>query len=270
MSHRKKASRFFLLFLFSAATISGQTSLTVSPLHADLEAAAGKVKKGAFTVGNDSARAMKILALAEDWTFKEDGQIVLAGAADQYQFSCKDWIRLDSREFILKPGERRLVSWTVSVPPGTSPGHYWTALSFEAAEEAGGGERNSLMIRGKIMASVFVLVGKAPAQGEISDVTLADRDRRSMAIVHFKNSGRSYFTTSGSLKIKDARGKKLFETDLPEEIVLPGTGKDLEVELEERLPSGTYTIGCVVRLPSRKKLEIQKNIVIQEKKDILM
>jgi hypothetical protein len=269
MSHRKKASRFFLLFLLSAAAIKGQTSLTVSPLHADLEASAGKTKKGTFTVGNDSARAMKVLAQAEDWTFKEDGQIVLAGAADQYQFSCKNWIRLDSRDFILKPGERRLVSWTMTVPPDTSPGHYWTALSFEAAEEAGADERDSLMIRGKIMASVFVLVGKAPAQGEITDVTLADRDRRTTAIIHFKNSGRSYFTTSGSLKIKDALGKKIFETDLPEEIVLPGIGKDLEIELEERLPSGTYTVNCVVKLPSKKKLEIQKNIVLEEKKKSL-
>ena len=270
MSRRKKASPFILLFLISVAAVQGQTSLTVSPFRADLEAAAGKAKKGAFTVGNDSARAMKILVQAEDWTLGENGQIVLPGPADRLPFSCKDWIRLDSREFTLKPGERQLVSWSLSVPPDTTSGHYWTALTFEAAEGTGAGDKNSLMIKGKIMASIFVLVGKSPAQGEITDVTLVDREKGSLLVIHLKNSGRSYFMTSGRLEIKDARGKKLFETDLPEEIVLPGTGKDLEVELEERLPSGTYTIGCVVRLPSRKKLEIQKNVVLEEKKDILM
>ena len=76
--------------------------------------------------------------------------------------------------------------------------------------------------------------------------------------------------TSGRLEIKDARGKKLFETDLPEEIALPGIGKDLEIELGEGLPAGALTVSCSVRLPSRKKLEFEKNLVLEEKKDILM
>ena len=270
MRPRIKASRVILFFLFSAVTLKGQTSLTVSPLSADLETSAGKTKKESFTVGNDSARALKILVQAEDWTFRENGQIVLPGAADRFPFSCRDWIRLESGEFVLKPGERRIVSWSLSVPPGTSPGHYWTALTFEGAEELGAGDRNRLMIKGKIMASVFVLVGKSPAQGEITDATLTDREKGSLVVIHFNNGGRSYFMTSGRLEIKDARGKKIFETDLPEEIVLPGVGKDLEIELEERLPAGAFTVICSVRLPSRKRLEFQKNVVLEEKKDILM
>jgi hypothetical protein len=126
------------------------------------------------------------------------------------------------------------------------------------------------MIKGKIMASVFVLVGKSPAQGEITDATLMDREKGSLVVIHLNNGGRSYFRTSGGLEIKDARGKNILETDLPEEIVLPGMGKDLEIELEERLPAGAYTVTCSVRLPARKKLEFQKNVVLEAKKDILM
>jgi len=270
MSRRKKASPFILLFLAMVAAVRAQTSLTVSPFRADLEASAGKTKKESFTVGNDGARALRVLVRAEDWTFRENGQIVFPGSADRFPFSCKDWIRLESGEFVLKPGERRLVSWSLSVPPGTSPGHYWTALTFEGAEETGAGDRNSLMIKGKIMASVFVLVGKSPAQGEITDATLMDREKGSLVVIHLNNGGRSYFMTSGRLEIKDARGKKILETDLPEEIVLPGLGKDLEIELEERLPAGAFTVICSIRLPSRKRLEFQKNVVLEAKKDVLM
>lgn len=256
--------------MISAAAVQGQSSLTVSPFRTDLEIPAGKTRKESFTVGNDSARAMKILVQAEDWTLGEDGQIVLPGPADRLPFSCQDWIWLDSREFTLKPGERRLVSWSLSVPPGTPPGHYWTAVSFEAVEGTGAGDKNSLMIKGKIMASVFVLVGKSPAQGEITDASLIDREKGSLVIIRFKNSGRSYFMTSGRLEIKDARGKKILETELPEEIVLPGIGKNLEIELGEILPAGALTISCSVRLPSRKRLEFQKTVVLEKKKDILM
>jgi hypothetical protein len=270
MSRRKKAPPLFLLFLISAAAVQGQTSLTVSPFRTDLEITAGKTRKESFTVGNDSARAMKILVQAEDWTLGDDGQIVLSGPAERFSFSCKDWIKADSQEFLLKPGERRRVSWSLSVPLGTPPGHYWTAVSFETVEGTGGGDKNSLMIKGKIMASVFVLVGKAPAQGEIMDVSLVDREKGSMVVIRFKNSGRSYFMTSGRLEIKDARGKKILAADLPEEIVLPGIGKNLDIELEETLPAGALTISCSVRLPSRKRLEFEKTVVFEKKKDILM
>ena len=120
-----------------------------------------------------------------------------------------------------------------------------------------------MMIKEKVMAAIFVMVGEAPAKGEITGMRVADREGQKMILISLKNSGRSFFTTSGQLEIKDENGEKIIDQELPEEMVLPSGERDLEVVLEKEFPPGTYLAFCSIKLPSRRTIEFRENLIVQ-------
>jgi len=255
--------RFSLFFFFSLLLLEGQTSLTLSPLQAELTISPGKTKREILAVGNSSPSTVKIKTRVESWLLKEDGTPIFPPSGT-FPYSCQEWIKLDSSEFSLEPGENRLVSLTISVPDGTAPGQYWASLSFETSESEKSEEQSGkMMIKEKVMAAIFVMVGEAPAKGEITGMRVADREGQKMILISLKNSGRSFFTTSGQLEIKDENGKKVIHQELPEEMVLPSGERDLEVVLEKELPPGTYLAFCSIKLPSRRTIEFRENLIVQ-------
>ena len=259
----KRICLWLLLFFFLLFAIKGQTSLTFSPLHSEFKISPGKSKKEVVIIGNDSPHPVYVKADLKSWFLDEEGVSFLPDK-DQFFYSCKEWIELEDREFQLLPGERKSVQYKISVPKETLPGHYWAAIGFETgAQEDLKGRMDRIIIKEKIMSGVFIQVGKPEPEGRIVDLSVGGKRGAKQLDILVQNEGSFYFWTEGYVEVADEGGMKILERDLPEEIILPGSKRELKVLLDDKLSSGKYSVTCRIQLPTKKVLQLKRNIVIE-------
>ena len=253
--------RLLLACLAVYSVVQGQTSLSLSPVQLDLKIAAGQSAKQTLVIGNDTYGAVRIQADVENWTIGNIGSDVFPaeGAAG---LSCRDWITVDHPEFSLKSGERGEVAMRISVPSSAEPGQYLAAVSFKSLAGDRAMDRSGVSIQGQLIAVVFVTVGDPKAEGSIADLTVEKKEGQSVFIVRVNNSGRTFLFVSGKIELRNAKGKKVFAAEIPEDIVPPLSERLLPVIVEKEIAPGNYQAGCVLRLPSRKTLEMKKAIDI--------
>jgi len=256
-------SGYIFFLFFSVLIIYGQTSISLYPLNTELGVRAGKNKKDAFSIKNDSLDSIQIQIKLKSWYLKKDGTPVFLESED-YPFSCKEWIILEASEINLSPGERKPIHYIVSVPKGTLPGDYWAAFSFEPIlNKWHGKEVDSMIIRRKIMASVFVKVGNIKPTGKIIDIFANKEEGQTEIGILIQNNSKSHFYSCGKLEIMNEQGKKVVEQELYGELILPESERQVKVDLEKDLASGKYLVKCEIELQSRKTLKFQKSIIIE-------
>jgi hypothetical protein len=250
------------LSLFVVFCIS-QTSLSLFPLQFDFKISPGKTKKETIYIANDSFDPIHIKADIKDWTLEKDGTFILADSL-QSSFSCKAWIRLDIEEFNLAPGERKPIRYKITVPKNSTPGHYWAAISFVSrAKELPIGQMDKMVIRENVMSGIFVQIGNDKPEGRIVDLILYENNGEKEIKIDIENEGRFYFWTDGRIEIKDGKDKRIISKELPEERILPGARRELRLTLDEKIEPGNYSVICILKLPSHKTLEFQKNIAFK-------
>lgn len=259
----KRICLWLLLFSFLLFATKGQTSLTFSPLHSEFKISPGKSKKEVVLIGNDSPHPVYVKADLKSWSLDDEGVLFLP-EKDQFFYSCKEWIKLEDSEFHLSPGERRSVQYKISVPKKTQPGHYWAAIAFETGAQGDlKGRMDRIIIKEKIMSGVFIQVGKVEPEGKIIDLSVGGKRGDRQLDILVQNEGSFYFWIKGDVEVADERGMKILERDLPEEIILPGSKRELKILLNDKLNSGRYSVTCRIQLPTKKALQFKKDIVIE-------
>ena len=252
---------FIILCMFSL--VRGQTSLSISPLQAELKISPGKNKKTSILIGNDSYNPVRINVKVESWYLDGKGNPIFNGS-QSVPFSCRDWIEVESKPVEIGPRQNKEVSFKVTVPKGTSPGHYWAAVSFvPQVEDESEHQGDGMLIQQRIISGIFVKVGKFKSAGTILDILPSPEDQQSELVINYENSGRSYFFSSGQIEIKNPAGKKILKAELPGELVLPQSQREVRVSLDERLAPGRYSITCSLEIPSMKKVEFNKELDIE-------
>jgi len=256
--------KFALIFLLSLISLSikGETSFSVSPLSINFKIPQGKTKKSIITIINESNKPLRVIIKLEDWSYGKEGTLILP-ESDSYSHSCKSWIKLNVKELKLTSKEK-IIKYSISVPKETTPGDYWTAISFETQPYKDTSEPlNALLIKHKIITGIYVRVGKAKPEAEITDLEIKENQEGLTAILTVKNKGSFIFPTKGKLEIKDEKGKKLLKLELPEENILPMSERNLILYINKKLPSGNYFVYCELELPPSKNVEFRKNLFLE-------
>ena len=261
MKHPNMVFPLLLACLVGVSAAQAQTSFSLSPVQLNLKIAAGRSGKGTLTVGNDSYSSVRVQSDIENWTIGTIGSDMFpAEGADG--FSCREWIQVDDSGFLLKPGDRREISAKISVPSTAEPGQYLAAVCFKALAGDTTRDRSGVSIQGQLIAVVFVTVGNPQAEGSVLDLAVEKKDGRNVFFIRVKNSSRIYLSLTGEIELRNAKGKKIFSMDMPEEIVPPLSEGLFPLIVGKELPPGKYQAECFLRLPSRKVLKFNKTIDI--------
>ena len=243
--------------------VFGQTSLSLSPVQIASALAPGKSADHILTIGNDSQETIRIQSEVETWRLGKIGIDVFPaeGAAG---LTCREWIRIDEREFTLRAGEQKDIRITLSVPGDAEPGQYTAAISFKTVSEGADGDPSGgVRVQGKLTALAMVTVGKPPPDsGTIEDLTVEKKDGRGVLILRLKNGGRFFLPTEGKLEIRNEKGKKACAADILEDPVPPLSERIFSIPLGKKLPPGNYQAECSLRLPTGKKVTLKKPIVM--------
>lgn len=260
-----KGQKFLLLLLILiifCSPLGAQIYFGITPIRLELSVKPGGQKTEVIYVRNNSSRPIRLKVYTENWFLAEDGSRNFVGNQPT-SFSCRDWIRVNPFDFRLQPGETKSVRFTVSVPGGTEAGGYHAGISFEQVPESpAGGRMGQVAFVGKIVAAVYMQVGKVPTEGSLQDLVFETAGGSQLIKLKLNNSGRTHFRLKGDIRIITDEGRKAAELEIPDEPVLPDSTRWVAIPLGEKLPPGKYLARVRLDIGREELLALEKEIII--------
>lgn len=132
--HRKLLI-ILILFLF-IKPVNAQTpaslGLSVSPQVFEMDVFPGETINKKIYLGNLSPVAIPIEVRLADFTAEEDsGEMLFDESDEDISFSSKKWFKVDNKNFILEPGQKKSIEFSIQVPKEAEPGGHYSVMLFE-------------------------------------------------------------------------------------------------------------------------------------------
>jgi P pilus assembly chaperone PapD len=267
-SNRKHvwAAIFAVVFFGAAVSGPGQVFFGISPIRVEHEGKPGENLTDIFYVRNNATAPIRLKVYTENWRLQEDGVPVFIGT-QAVPYSCREWVKVNPQDFRLLPNEVKSVRYTIAIPPEASSAGYHASVSFESVPDISAEKKESRMIfTGKIAAAVYVKVGKVEPVAQVLDLKFLKDKGASYAVLVLKNQGKTHFRTQGGLEIYDASGKKTLQAEIPNEVVLPESQREVRCPLPKALPAGAYKAVCRLDIGRAELLGFEKEWLIKDEK----
>jgi P pilus assembly chaperone PapD len=253
-----------ILCLMMSASLFGQIYFGITPIRAEHSGKPGESFTDIFQIRNNSPRPIRIKVYAENWTMQPDGVPAFIGT-EPTSYSCRDWIKVNPQDFRLMPDEIKTVRYTVTVPSGIPAAGYHASISFETVPDTIAPRTASGMVfTGKIAAAVYVKVGQVPIEGDVVDIKLARKDNSQALVLVMKNTGKTHFRTKGRIEVFDSGKKKIMDLEVPDEVVLPESEREVACPLSKALEPGTYRAVCRLDIGRPEILGLEKALEVEQ------
>jgi len=217
-----------------------QVSLSLFPVSFRYDIPRGSSQTGVITVTNPSETPLSLAVETENFTGGDGGTVEFAPEGARY--GLLSWISIDQSPFVLGPGQKREVSFTIAVPENAEVGgHYGTVLfRAEPAESQAGG--SAIGVSGRVGSIILVSVpGNVKKGGELSRVEAPGFVQYGPLTLGatYKNTGSVHYVTKGNVTFTGIFGKKTVPFD--EKTILPDVERaDITATLDK-----TWLIGPV-------------------------
>ena len=257
--HRTRTLTFLFLAIFLmpfalTCPAAAEVSFSVSPIRIELSGEVGGTHTDIMEVRNEGNEKVRIKVTMQDWMLSEDGTPSFQKAGNQRR-SCTGWMKINPVDFLLQPGEKKVVRYSVSIPEGVKNGGYRAAFMFETVPQVEPGQKTkAVAIKGNIAAIMYLVVGKTEPVGDITDMKYDGSKKERKVLTRIKNSGDIHFRIKGSVKITDAAGKTVQTAELPDVPILPEAARIIPVTLDAKLPAGKYTAVSAVDIGAKTVL----------------
>lgn len=261
--NRALAAVFIVVFFWPGVSGSGQVFFGISPIRVEHEGKPGDSLTDIFYLRNNATAPIRLKVYTENWRLQEDGVPVFIGS-QLVPYTCREWIKVNPQDFRLMPNEVKSVRYTIAIPPDASPAGYHASVSFESVPDLSPDKKVSRMIiTGKIAAAVYVKVGKVVPVARVLDLKFVKDKEVSNVVLSIKNPGNTHFRTQGRVEIFDVSGKKTLEVEIPNEVVLPESQREIKCPLQKKLPPGTYKAFCRLDIGRAELLGFEKELLIK-------
>jgi len=240
-------------FLFAILIIGGiilgkvvfaQTAIGISPLIFELTGNQGEVIENYLKIYNPSGDIIGIKMEVEDIAPSGEAGQVIVELPETETYSLAKWIKTEPEEFNLKPGEEKLVKFTITIPENAEPGgHYGTVLGgIKAVTGAGGtgavvvqrvGALVLLTVPGAMKEELAVKDFSTPRYLEYGPIPFT---------IRFENKGTVHVKPTGYVTVTNWLGQKVGDAGFSPLNVLPGGVRKFETTLDKKwLLAGKYT-----------------------------
>ncbi|OPX73529.1 MAG: hypothetical protein A4E38_00039 [Methanoregulaceae archaeon PtaB.Bin108] len=170
----------------------------------------------------------------------------LEASADTSPYSARSFIAIDMPIVHLKPGERADVKATISVPSGTRDGGRYAIILIHPATTASGAPA-AFATAVAIPVLLTIQDGKIDEKGEITavDISTVEIGKPFTVTATIWNSGNyHYYGIVSNVTISDSMGKNIasVKTSPMSRAIIPSQQVQIEAQVAQGLPEGTYTI----------------------------
>jgi len=257
--------RIFLLtgLIFTLVGFSqAQIYFGISPIRAEHRLQPGETLTDIFEIRNNASGPIRLKVYVENWFILPNGTPSFIGSAPT-PYACKDWIIVNPQDFRLAAGETRPVRYTISVPADALPAGYHASVSFETVPDSTGSQAGSRMLfTGKIAAVVYVIAGNPAIEGDLLDLTLGTKDGAQAVVLALANTGKRHYRIKGKLAVFDASDKIIYDTALPDDVLLPETRKNVACALPNPLSPGAYRVLCTLDIGRPEIIEMERKLEV--------
>jgi len=241
-----------LLILIPALTFSAEVSISVSPIRMEHLVKQGERGTDVISVTNSGTAPTRLKVSIEDWSLTKDGNPIFT-KVENGPHSCAAWIRINPVDFRIGPGQIKDVRYTVTVPQGIDEGGYRAAVIFETIPDPVPGEKvKRVLLKGRIITIVYEIVGNPIPQGHANGLRAEMKEGGIDFILGLQNTGRVHYRTKGSINVKTSSGDKVFEVELPDVPVLPGSEREVKVHYDKPISRGTYTALAILDIGKKE------------------
>ncbi len=198
----KKILYTFLVLSVMFGFAGAVNALTVSPAKMEMTVDPGKTFIGQMEVFNEQDADKTFYSSYEN--FEANGE----SGAPSFIGGKKDlatWINTE-QSITLKPGERKVIPFTIVVPQDAKPGGYFSAI-FWGSQPPAGATGSQVSVGGKIGVLVLLRVsGAIEEKGGLLGFTGGNRFYSSIPVsftYRFNNTGGDRVVPKGEIKIKN-------------------------------------------------------------------
>ena len=122
------------LFLITGNACAQVDSLgmAVSPQIFELDFFLGESTTQKIKIRNTSEVAMPINIIVTNFSAAEDsGEMLFDESAGDISIDSSQWLEIENTNFILDPGERKDIHFSINVPENAEPGGHYVVVLFE-------------------------------------------------------------------------------------------------------------------------------------------
>ena len=257
------AASFLLTAIFLSNHLHAEVSIGVAPIRVEHCVKQGERGTDMISVTNDGSAPTRLKISVEDWNLTKDGNPIFIKPGENL-YSCARWIRVNPSDLRIEPGQVKEVRFTVSVPPGVEDGGYRAAIIFETIPDSTPGEKvKRVFLRGRIAAIIYEVVGNPAPNGHANALRVQPKKEGVDFILALQNGGKVHFRTKGSITVKDDKGEKVTEVEIPDVPVLPESEREVKVSHDKPIPKGKYHALAVVDIGKKELVGAEASFVIE-------
>ena len=220
----------------------GKTELTVNP---------GDKKIKYLIVTNRFGRDMKFKVEIEDFSGSKNVEenIVLLGQ-ERGPYSLKDYLHPDTKEFVLKHGDRITIPVQIDIPADAQPGGLYGSViittdpNFNQDSSSTDVTKGNLNVISRLASLYFIRVsGPVNEDGLLRDFSTDRKIYESSPIIFktlFENKGSIYINPYGKVRVENMSGSLVNELTIAPYFVMPGSVRQKEFNLKRDFMFGRY------------------------------
>jgi len=245
---------------------SPQTSIGVSPAIVEVVIGQDNISKQEITIYNLSDKAIPINTTKEGFSLADKANV----PTDKLQiYDASSWVSLsmDDTDFILKPGEIRVVTLNIKQPENSSPGGHYATVYFHGLNPQELLENNSANI--SIKLGVLVLIqspGDIHDEIKIKDFSSSSLSNNSQLTFNLslENTGNVHLLPTGKINFYNALTNELIKSvDLDNKLILPGLVNNYTYNFDPGYQIGKVSAQAVIKYGAENKvLESEKKSVL--------
>jgi hypothetical protein len=160
------------------------------------------------------------------------------------------WLDFPDQVFSLETGSGVEIAFNISVPQGTDPGQYITAIAAANSEsrEVSGTENISQITR--YVIPIFITVpGEVAATFEIGDISLSSEKDAVLIYVEILNRGDLRVRPKGTVELLDAEESLIASFNVEMESVYARDRTVLTLGARQNIPPGLYSVRVILEDP---------------------
>lgn len=170
----------------------------------------------------------------------------LAGSKDEELSGSAAWLELDVQELSLAGNEQQTHTLRVTVPEGTEPGQYISALVVDTAETLPIPGQDVIDHRIRYAISVGILVpGEMTSSFELGEPVLIEQNLE----IPITNTGGILVRPAGDLELRNGAGEIVLSSPLQLGSIYAGNETTISLGLPVQLPADDYSLSISLTDP---------------------
>lgn len=182
----------------------------------------GSVKKGKVQIVNTSRETVEVNVYPVDAVTTRDGAFA-PEPEDKKKIGIGLWTHLAESELLLKPGESKIVDFTISIPQHTEVGDHMGAIIVQNKKRGEELSGSGIQISTRVGVRIYVTVPGEIVKELVFKEFIQDTQERVVTFSStFLNKGNVRIRLRGSVEVTDDSGVVVGSVEIPEREVFPG------------------------------------------------